>query len=635
VTVLALSEVRLSLGGSEVLCGAALEVQAGERVALVGPNGAGKSSLLRVATGEWQADAGQRMLRKGARIGYLTQHPLSGERTVWQEARAVFAVADEWERRTTELRAQMALATDEDALAALARLSEEAQRSFEQLGGYAIPAMVRRVLHGMAFPEPLHELPVTALSGGQKTRLQLVKLLLQEPDLLVLDEPTNYLDMDTVQWLESYLENYRSALLVVSHDRYFLDRVTTITYELTRGRTLRFPAPYSAFAEWKEQEQDRQTDAFDEQQALIAKMEDFIARNLVRATTTKRAQSRRKALAKIERLERPDSVKAAVLRFPISKESGRDVLALRAVTITRGTRNLFAPLTLALYRGERIALLGPNGVGKTSLLRALAGQLPYDGGIRLGQHVQLAYFAQELEGVDGEESVLHHLWNSYPTRTETEIRNRLGQVLFRGEDVYKSCSVLSGGEKSRLALAKLAMQEANFLLLDEPTNHLDLPAKEVLEEALLDYSGTLLFVSHDRYFINRVATRILSLSPDGLSDIPGDYDDWLASQRALSLAKREMADLAQDERSDNQVDWEQRKRQRTEERRQKERLQKVEQQVAASEERKTALEAQLADNATYEDRLLTDRLQSEYTATQEQLDELYAEWAELAAALDQ
>ncbi|MCY0876287.1 MAG: ABC-F family ATP-binding cassette domain-containing protein [Firmicutes bacterium] len=635
MTMLSLQAIALSYGGDQVLTSANLEVQSGERVALVGPNGAGKSSLLRIVTGELQADSGQRTVQKGARIGYLAQQPLTHEKTVWEEARAVLAQADIWEQRVLSLREQMAQASDDKALATLAQACEEAQRQFENAGGYAVNATVRRVLHGMAFPESLHELPVKVLSGGQKTRLALAKLLLQEPELLVLDEPTNYLDMETVEWLENYLESYSSAILVVSHDRYFLDRVTHITYELERGRTIRFPAPYSLFAQWKEEERARQADAYEEQQAMLAKMEDFIARNLARATTTKRAQSRRKALEKIERLERPLQRSEASLQFPIRVATGRDVLALQGVRVVQGGRELLPPLNLSIYRGERVAVLGANGVGKTTLLRTLYKQSPAGGKIRLGTQVEMAYYAQELEGMDNEQTVLDYLWNAFSRCSETEIRTRLGQVLFEGEDVYKPCAVLSGGEKSRLALAKLSLTQANVLLLDEPTNHLDLAFKERLEDALLAFEGTLLFVSHDRYFINRLATRILVLTPDGITDVAGDYDDWLAYTRAQATTTPTLQSPSSSELSDNQISWEQRKRLKADLRQRRERLQKTEEKIAVLEEEKAAVEAQLADSTTYDDRDLADRLQKQYTDVTEALDQLYEEWTTCAAQVEE
>lgn len=634
MAVISLQAIALSFGGEQVLTGANLDVQPGERVALVGQNGAGKSSLLRIVTGELQADSGLRAVQRDARIGYLAQQPLTLGRTVWDEARSVLAEADHWERRVLSLREQMVEATNEQALATLAQACDEAQRQFEAAGGYAANATVRRVLHGMSFLESAHGLSVHALSGGQKTRLQLAKLLLQEPELLVLDEPTNYLDMETVEWLEAYLETYRSAMLIVSHDRYFLDRVTHITYELERGRTLRFPASYSAFAQWKEEERARQQEAFEEQQTVIAKMEDFIARNLVRATTTKRAQSRRKALAKIERLERPGSAVEASLQFPIRVATGRDVLTLQGVRVSQGGRELFPPLTTAVYRGDRIALLGANGVGKTTLLRALYGELPHTGKIRFGTQVEMAYYAQELEGMDGEQTVLEHLWSAFPKCTETEIRTRLGHVLFHGEEVYKACAVLSGGEKSRLALAKLSLTQANVLLLDEPTNHLDLASKEVLEEALLSYEGTLLFVSHDRYFINRLATRILVLTPNSVTDFTGDYDDWLLYAREQSAKLPSCPSTAERDLSDNQISWEQRKRIKADLRGRRDRLQKTEQQIAALEADKEALETQLAARDTYEDLALATDLQKRYSDAVQALEQLYEDWAQLAAELE-
>lgn len=626
--ILSLTDIHVSYGVRTILQGASLEVHAGEKVALVGANGAGKTTLLKVATGEQETDAGTRSVRKDTRIGYVAQ-ALSDESdtTVWQEARSIFSYVDALEAKLARLHEALGQVTTASPPPDLAQDYENTLAAFTMAGGYEVDSRVRKVLSGMRFDARLQLLPIIHLSGGQKTRLQLAKLLLSEPDLLILDEPTNYLDMETVQWLETHLEQYKGALLVVSHDRYFLDRVARTTYDLQNGRSIRYPGNYSTFAELKTQREIELLQSYEQQQTEIARMEDFIARNIVRASTTKRAQSRRKALERMEMVERPAQTRSAVLRLSTGQPSGKIALRLNEVTVQFTDTPLFPPLTVQIQRGEHIAILGQNGVGKTSLLKGLMGEQSLLGDVRFGTGVTLSYYDQEQHVLNSSLTVIEQLWQHFPQKTETEIRTRLGQLLFSGDDVFKPVMALSGGERSRLALATLSFSEANFLLLDEPTNHLDLPSKEVLEEALLEYEGTLIFVSHDRYFINRIATRILYFTPDAIMDHMGDYDDFLG---VWEQTRTQVATQGAAPKSEANEERLRRKQQRNSERQRQERIAQLESQVEEIEKQKAAIEALLSLNTTYDDPQTATQQSKIHQKLQVQLDELYDEWTRLS-----
>lgn len=522
--------------GHEVLRGADLLVQDRDRTALVGPNGAGKTTLLRIVTGIEAPDAGTIHLQKGLSVGYVAQFVEAEEgQTVYQYMEGAFAHLREWEHRLRTLERDMA---DPRVYGDSARFSEVSaaydrlREAFEQAGGYAVDARIRRVLDGLRFPAAMHGQPVSSLSGGQKTRLSLARLLAWQPDLLVLDEPTNYLDTETVTWLESYLQGYPGAILLVSHDRYFLDRIATVVYELEDGVTTRYTGNYSDYVAEKAARYEADLKRYEAQQKEIARQEAFIQKNIARATTTRRAQSRRKLLEKMVRLERPTQrTPRMALRFTCARESGRDVLRTEGLVVGYPGKPLAGPLDLFVARGQRIALLGPNGIGKSTLLKTLAGLLPpLAGSVQWGTHADIGYYDQEQADLNPARTVLDTLWDEHPEMDLTTVRTALGRFLFRGEDVDKPVAGLSGGERSRLALCRLMLRQANVLLLDEPTNHLDLWSKEVLEDALQDYDGTLLFISHDRYFIDAIATHVWTLDEDGLHTYIGNYTEYAAKR---------------------------------------------------------------------------------------------------------
>lgn len=428
------------------------------------------------------------------------------------------------------------------------RLSEE----FRQAGGFTYEADIRAILNGFKFDESMWQMKIEELSGGQNTRLALAKMLLEKPNLLVLDEPTNHLDIETIAWLENYLVNYSGALLIVSHDRYFLDKVATITLDLTKHSLDRYVGNYSSFVEQKEQKLLTEAKNYEKQQKEIAALEDFVNRNLVRASTTKRAQSRRKQLEKMERLDKPEAgTKSAHMTFHSDKTSGNVVLTVEEAAVGYDDQILSEPINLDIRKMNAVAIVGPNGIGKSTLIKSIVGQIPFiKGEARFGANVEVGYYDQTQSKLTPHNSVLDELWNDFKLTPEVEIRNRLGAFLFSGDDVKKTVGMLSGGERARLLLAKLSMENNNFLILDEPTNHLDIDSKEVLENALIDFDGTLLFVSHDRYFINRVATQVLELSEEGSTLYLGDYDYYLekkAELEALATAQAEAVPVSSTE----------------------------------------------------------------------------------------
>ncbi|MDQ0190055.1 ABC-F family ATP-binding cassette domain-containing protein [Alicyclobacillus cycloheptanicus] len=537
--------------GHDVLLDANLIVQDGERVALVGANGAGKSTFLRIIIGEETPDSGAVSLAKGASLGYVSQFlDTAPDTTVYGFMEQAFTQIFEMERELRRLEREMATPSvyeDEARFAAVSSTYDRLVQTFEEAGGYAVEARIRRVLAGLRFPQEMHTQPVASLSGGQKTRLSLARLLAGAPSLLVLDEPTNYLDVETLGWLEDELKTYPGAVLVVSHDRYFLDQVASVVYELEDGKTTRYPGNYTDYVEASAERLAMETARFEAQQKEIARIEQFVQKNIVRASTTKRAQSRRKWLARMERLDAPKTTNARLaLSFQCARPSGKDVLQVHDVVVGYPDKPLAGPINLQVARGQRVAIVGPNGIGKTTLLRTLLGRhAALVGSIRWGSHVQIGYYDQEQADLDEEKTVLSQIWDAFPRLDQTTVRTALGRFLFRGSDVEKPVAGLSGGERSRLALCRLMLQQANVLLFDEPTNHLDLPAKEVLEDALQDYDGTILFVSHDRYFIDAIATDVLVIEPQGCRLYLGNYTDyqWKRKQEEAEAARLESAGL--------------------------------------------------------------------------------------------
>ena len=550
--ILQANKIEHSFAGEVLFDNISLQVDERDRIALVGKNGAGKSTLLKILVGEEEPTSGEINKKRDLSLSYLAQDSrFESSNTIYDEMLHVF---DDL-RKTEKTLRQMELEMGEKTGADLEKLMQDYDRlseEFRQAGGFTYEADIRAILNGFKFDESMWQMKIEELSGGQNTRLALAKMLLEKPNLLVLDEPTNHLDIETIAWLENYLVNYSGALLIVSHDRYFLDKVATITLDLTKHSLDRYVGNYSSFVEQKEKKLLTEAKNYEKQQKEIAALEDFVNRNLVRASTTKRAQSRRKQLEKMERLDKPEAgTKSAHMTFHSDKTSGNVVLTVEEAAVGYDDQILSEPINLDIRKMNAVAIVGPNGIGKSTLIKSIVGQIPFiKGEARFGANVEVGYYDQTQSKLTPHNSVLDELWNDFKLTPEVEIRNRLGAFLFSGDDVKKTVGMLSGGERARLLLAKLSMENNNFLILDEPTNHLDIDSKEVLENALIDFDGTLLFVSHDRYFINRVATQVIELSEEGSTLYLGDYDYYLekkAELEALAAAKAEAVSVSSTE----------------------------------------------------------------------------------------
>ncbi|WP_339185136.1 ABC-F family ATP-binding cassette domain-containing protein [Oceanobacillus sp. FSL W7-1293] len=636
-----LNGISKSFGAEEILANIKMEIKDNERIAIVGRNGAGKSTLLKIMAGEMPYDGGEIFQPKDLTFGYLSQHmTLESGKTIWQEMLDVFSPLLAMEKKLRELEAQMADASNMEAsdYQQLLERYDTLQNEYQSNGGYTYQAEIKSVLTGLSFGDYDYDTLITDLSGGQKTRLALGKLLLQKPQLLILDEPTNHLDIDTLTWLEGYLVSYPGAIIIVSHDRYFLDKTVSIVYEISRHHSKKFYGTYSNYLAQKALDYEQEKKEFEKQQTEIKRMEDFIQRNLARASTTKRAQSRRKKLEKIERLDHPaGDESSASISFQVNRQSGNDVLKIKDLTFQYPDTDqpIFKNITLHANRGDRIALVGPNGVGKTTLLKNIVGKyLANQGEIQLGTNVQIGYYDQEQANLHSNKTVLQELWDDYPLINEKDIRTILGNFLFSGEDVLKPVSALSGGEKSRLALAKLKMQKANLLILDEPTNHLDIDSKEVLESALIDFPGTILFVSHDRYFINRIADQVAEMQASSVKIYLGDYDYYLEKkaeeeERRLLQLQNQQKEIEEPAASAKKRSFQEEKQRQREERKRKRRIEELETSIEQQEEAIAAIELEMTKPDVFDDHKKTMELTDKLSALKEELDHFMEEWAEL------
>ncbi|WP_062197238.1 ABC-F family ATP-binding cassette domain-containing protein [Massilibacterium senegalense] len=621
-------------GADLILSNIKLDVQSKDKIALVGRNGAGKSTLLKIITGELSYDSGDIIIPKDIKIGYLAQTTITDSPlSIWDEMMTVFEPLKQIEKELRNMEHRMGNPTimeNKTEYEKLLREYDELSLQFKERGGYQYEADIRNVLHGLQFQDFSYGTPVQALSGGQKTRLSLGKLLLQKPDLLILDEPTNHLDLETIQWLEHYLQNYPGALLIVSHDRYFLDKIVHRVYELERHQIRHFHGNYSDYLTQKAEIYAKEKKQFEKQQEEIQRLEDFIARNIARASTTKRAQSRRKQLDKIDRMQRPlGNEKSASFSFEIEKQSGNEVLHVDQLSIQYDDTPIFKDVSFRLTREDSVALIGPNGIGKSSLLKAILGKVSSQGTISFGTNVQIGYYDQTQAELTSNKTILDELWDEYPEKTEKEIRTILGNFLFSGDDVLKIVQDLSGGEKARIALAKLMLQKANLLILDEPTNHLDLDSKEVLESTLMDYPGTLLFVSHDRYFINRIATKVLDLTPTGVIEYLGNYDYYVEKKTETEEIERlnalENQTEMQKEESDKSkflLEKEQKKKERQKQRR----LEEIEQLITEKELFITQSHELLCQPEVYENHEKAQQVNEDIEQAETELQQLMEEW---------
>ncbi len=618
-----------------------LEISTRARIGLVGRNGAGKSTLLKIIAGVEAPDAGTIAKNKTATLDYLAQDTgLVSDATVWEEMLDAFSDVRRIEQRMRELELTISEADPEAAIyASVLKEYDHLQHEFAEKNGYGYENEIRSVLHGFKFDAAFYDQKIATLSGGQKTRLALAKMLLKSPDILILDEPTNHLDIETLAWLESYLQNYAGALLIVSHDRYFLDKVVTEIYEISRRKMRHYKGNYSRYLDLKAEQLASDWKAYEKQQTEINKLEDFVARNLVRASTTKRAQSRRKQLEKMDRLDRPQGdEKSAHFLFNIEKPSGNIVLQVEDAAIGYTPAEVLSePINLDIRRKDAIALVGPNGIGKSTLLKSIINDLPFiRGNAHFGTNVSTGYYDQGQTKLQQNKTILQELWDEHPTTPEVEIRSVLGGFLFSGEDVEKPIALLSGGEKARVALAKLAMNRENFLILDEPTNHLDIDNKEVLENALIDYEGTLFFVSHDRYFINRIATKVIELSENGSKLYLGDYDYYLEKKQE----ERELAALLEEKTtsvtiSKGKQTFQQNKEQQKIVRNLQRKVEKIEAELAALDEKIAAAELQMTDSEILNDHVKLNELNQTIETSQQTQEQLMEEWEALSLELEE
>lgn len=628
--ILQANKIERSFAGEVLFDNINLQVDERDRIALVGKNGAGKSTLLKILVGEEEPTSGEINKKKDISLSYLAQDSrFESENTIYDEMLHVF---DDLRRTDKQLR-QMELEMGEKSGEDLDKLMSDYDRlseNFRQAGGFTYEADIRAILNGFKFDESMWQMKIAELSGGQNTRLALAKMLLEKPNLLVLDEPTNHLDIETISWLENYLVNYSGALIIVSHDRYFLDKVATITLDLTKHSLDRYVGNYSRFVELKEQKIATEAKNYEKQQKEIAALEDFVNRNLVRASTTKRAQSRRKQLEKMERLDKPEAgKKAANMTFQSEKTSGNVVLTVENTAIGYDGEVLSQPINLDLRKMNAVAIVGPNGIGKSTFIKSIVDQIPFiKGEKRFGANVEVGYYDQTQSKLTPSNTVLDELWNDFKLTPEVEIRNRLGAFLFSGDDVKKSVGMLSGGEKARLLLAKLSMENNNFLILDEPTNHLDIDSKEVLENALIDFDGTLLFVSHDRYFINRVATHVLELSENGSTLYLGDYDYYVEKKATAEMSQTEEASTSNQAKEASPVnDYQAQKESQKEVRKLMRQIESLEAEIEELESQSQAISEQMLETNDA-DKLM--ELQAELDKISHRQEEAMLEWEELS-----
>lgn len=628
--ILQANKIERSFAGEVLFDNINLQVDELDRIALVGKNGAGKSTLLKILVGEEEPTSGEINKKKDISLSYLAQDSrFESENTIYDEMLHVFNNLRRTERQLRQMELEMGEKSGEDLdklMSDYDRLSE----NFRQAGGFTYEADIRTILNGFKFDESMWQMKIAELSGGQNTRLALAKMLLEKPNLLVLDEPTNHLDIETIAWLENYLVNYSGALIIVSHDRYFLDKVATITLDLTKHSLDRYVGNYSRFVELKEQKLVTEAKNYEKQQKEIAALEDFVNRNLVRASTTKRAQSRRKQLEKMERLDKPEAgKKAANMTFQSEQTSGNVVLTVENTAIGYDGEVLSQPINLDLRKMNAVAIVGPNGIGKSTFIKSIVDQIPFiKGEKRFGANVEVGYYDQTQSKLTPSNTVLDELWNDFKLTPEVEIRNRLGAFLFSGDDVKKSVGMLSGGEKARLLLAKLSMENNNFLILDEPTNHLDIDSKEVLENALIDFDGTLLFVSHDRYFINRVATHVLELSENGSTLYLGDYDYYVEKKVTAEMSQTEEASTSNQAKEASPVnDYQAQKESQKEVRKLMRQIESLEAEIEELESQSRAISEQMLETNDA-DKLM--ELQAELDKISHRQEEAMLEWEELS-----
>lgn len=631
--VLACQNISKAYGVTEILNNINFHIEAKEKLAIVGVNGAGKSTLLKIIMNEEEADEGQVVIGKDISIGYLAQHQNSYyDKTIYEELLSVKQNVIDLQEQIRQLEQDMKHLEGQELENALERYTRM-NHTFEQQDGYAFESQITGILKGLGFEESDFHRPVSELSGGQKTRVSLGRLLLSRPDIILLDEPTNHLDLNSIAWLENYLKNYDGAVIIVSHDRYFLDKIVTKVVELELTKSTIYHGNYSYYAKKREEVRLSKYRAYMNQQAEIKHQEEVIAKlkQFNREKSIKRAESREKMLDKIERLDKPQEVHDEMrLTLTPDIESGNDVLLVEGLAKSYGDNTLFTNLGMDIKRGEHVALIGNNGTGKTTILKIINQLIPKDAGkIVLGAQVHIGYYDQEHQVLHPDKTIFDELHDAYPNMTNTKIRNVLAAFLFTGEDVFKEIKDLSGGERGRVSLAKLMLSNANFLILDEPTNHLDITSKEILENALKNYSGTILYVSHDRYFINQTATRILDLHTGGITSYIGNYDYYIEQQLVSTSRAEEKAVVAKEE-TETKKDWKRSKEEQAKQRKRQNDIKKTEARIEELEQLLSDLNDEMAlpENATNSAKL--NEIAEKQTVANEELEQLYELWEELS-----
>lgn len=626
-------------GGNTIFSNISFSVPDNARIGLVGPNGAGKTTLLKIMTGQQEPTSGQFTINKGLKVGYIAQeNALDEDKTIWDEMLTVFDNLIEKNKRITKMQEQIAEhPEDEDLLKRYDQLAYD----FEQEGGFTYQAEIKSVLNGFNFKENTWQKVIGTLSGGEKTRLAFVKLLLQKPPVLLLDEPTNYLDLDTLDWLEAFLKNYQGAIITVSHDQYFLDHLANQIFELNFGKLTTFKGNYSQYVKERELMNNQQEAAYEKQQEKIKKEEEFIQKNLVRASTTKRAQSRRKALDKMERIKPPKHKQKVRINFTSDRPSGKEVLIAKDLTIGYPDKTMVSDIDFQVNKNDRVAIIGPNGIGKSTLLKTIMKKIePKDGSIKYGASLDIGYYDQELQSLDPSKTVLDTIWDRHKTMPEKDVRSILASFLFTAEDIDKTVGQLSGGQKARLTLTVLSLEKDNFLLMDEPTNHLDIEAKEVLEQALDTYDGTLLFVSHDRYFINELANKIISVRDGHAKIYNGNYSYYLDEKAKQAAAVQEAeAEQTESTTSANQnkgkLSYQEQKARDSQKRKLERAVSEAEARIEKLEAEEQEIQTEMAnpDIAASFEKL--GPLQEKLSAVQEQLEQANNDWENALEALDE
>ena len=626
-------------GGNTIFSNISFSVPDNARIGLVGPNGAGKTTLLKIMTGQQEPTSGQFTINKGLKVGYIAQeNSLDEDKTIWDEMLTVFNDLIEKNKKITKMQEQIAdHPEDEDLLKRYDQLAYD----FEQEGGFTYQAEIKSILNGFNFKENTWNKVIGTLSGGEKTRLAFVKLLLQKPPVLLLDEPTNYLDLDTLDWLEAFLKNYQGAIITVSHDQYFLDHLANQIFELNFGKLTTFKGNYSQYVKERELMDSQQEAAYEKQQEKIKKEEGFIQKNLVRASTTKRAQSRRKVLDKMERIKPPKHKQKVRINFSSERPSGKEVLIAKDLTIGYPDKVMVSDIDFQVNKNDRVAIIGPNGIGKSTLLKTIMKKLePKDGSIKYGASLDIGYYDQELQSLDPSKTVLDTIWDRHKTMPEKDVRSILASFLFTAEDIDKTVGQLSGGQKARLTLTVLSLEKDNFLLMDEPTNHLDIEAKEVLEQALDNYDGTLLFVSHDRYFINELANKIISVRDGHAKIYNGNYSYYLDEKAKQAAAVQEAkAEQTESTTSANQnkgkLSYQEQKARDSQKRKLERAVSDAEARIEKLENEEQEIQTEMANPDVAASFEKLGPLQEKLSAVQGQLDQANTDWENALEALDE